>query len=167
MAYEPVDPPAARVVRAIGLALIVIVIVPILLVAALFVHGYFAFYKQVRNIPPQQFGTGTFYSGELSDPEGLVQSISSDAATRISSDPKAFFAAIPDGAEWRPTPAPASAFRPPDCGGFWCSHGAVAKNGLQWATRPGSYYRHWGTSDEFLLLVNPHEQKVIVGYFYS
>jgi len=168
MSYEPYDPPAARIVRLFGYTLAGIIAVFVLLILALFAFGHARFYENVRGIPPKELGTGAFYSGELNDPRGLVQfSFSSAAAYRIESDPKAFFAAIPNGSEWKPTPAPWRETGVSDCMGFWCTRGGVATNGRRWATRPGSYYRRWGKSDDFLVIINPHEEQVIVGYFYS
>jgi hypothetical protein len=166
MAYDPFE---TRLLRGLSRGTLTLLSIAIVLTLAVVAWGWLRSYQQIRAIAPEQFHIGTFYSGTKSDPTGIMQfSIAGDAAKQLHSNPALFLATIPDGNEWRPTPVPLKQIElMGDCGVFWCADNAASRNAARWLSKPGSYYRRWGSSDDFLLVVNPSEEQIVIGYFYA
>ena len=166
MAYDPLE---MRLLRGLNRMTLTLLALPIALIIALLGWGWLQSYQHIRLIAPRQFHIGTFYSGENTDPTGIMQfAIGSEAADALRANPARFFASIPDGSDWKQTPVPLSKVQlMGDCGTFWCADNAASQTAAQWLSRSGSYYRRWGESDAFLLVVNPREEQIVIGYFYA
>ena len=132
--------------------------------------GELHIYERNRAIVPAPFELGPFYRGKLTgDPLGMVEfSISDQAADGLSKRPEDFLAQLGDRGSWKPTPADLQSVRlAGDCATFWCLKSKPSDDAAAWLQAPGSYYRRWGNSDAFVIVVNPARKRLVLGYFYA
>ena len=122
---------------------------------------------KVRDMVPAALEPSFFYSGDDRSPQGLVHfSLGSGARRAIESEGVAFLNRTAGG-NWEATPAPIERFRPfQDCSSFWCSGSPTAQEASRWITAPGSYFHVRGDlNNERVIVVNPAERSLIVGYY--
>jgi hypothetical protein len=136
-----------------------------LLIWALYLASPFSFDSNIRQYVPAKLEPAHFYRGDGYYPRGLVRySISKASADSIRTEGIAFLDREA-GAGWIKTPIPIERFRPVgDCGGFWCSGSDVAQEATEWVTRPGSFARISGGNYPHVIIVNPSERALVLGY---
>ena len=121
----------------------------------------------VRDMVPASLEPGFFYSGDDRSPQGLVQfSLGNGARHAIATEGLAFLNRTAGG-NWETTPASIERFRPfQDCSGFWCSRSPMAQEASRWLAAPGSYFHlRRALNNERVIVVNPAEKSMIVGYY--
>lgn len=166
MSYDPFE---MRLLRGLNRLTLSLLAIPVALIFAFLAWGWILGYQQIRSIVPEQFHVGVRYSGANTDPTGIMQfSIGDEAADALNANPARFFASVAHGSDWKATPVPLGKVQlMGDCGTFWCADNTASQNAARWLSQPGSCYRRWGESDAFLLVVNPREQQIVIGYFYA
>jgi hypothetical protein len=123
---------------------------------------------RMRELVPAALEPSMFYRGQGLYPMDVVQfSIGAGATNNIRAGGVSFLNRHA-GSGWKPTPLPLKTFRATasDCGGFWCSRSPTAQKAQRWLSRPGSFARVVNDpGDERVLVVNPSEQSVVLGYY--